>query len=126
MIYPEKGKLYATRGHPKPCLPCQHNLEETIGFHAQAVMHADLIPTFVGLRIFSAMPQRVRMQAIMAALRGKGAPVNCDCVKLRALFIRTKCMMSRPHGTVLACQHAHLVAPAALHMYWFLSQGPAH
>ncbi|KAK9841869.1 hypothetical protein WJX81_008362 [Elliptochloris bilobata] len=73
LIYPEKGKLYATRGHPKPCVPCQRHLEESIGFRAEAVMHADLIPTFVGLRIFAAMPQRVRMQAIVAAFRGKGA-----------------------------------------------------
>ncbi len=73
LIYPEKGKVYATRGHPKPCLPCQQHLEETIGFHAQSVVHADLIPTFVGLRIFAAMPQRVRMQALVAAFKGKGA-----------------------------------------------------
>lgn len=65
--------MFATRGHPKPCLPCQAHLEETIGFRAQAVVHADLIPTFVGLRIFAAMPQRVRMQALVAAFKGKGA-----------------------------------------------------
>ena len=80
MIYPEKAKLYATRGQPKPCLPCQRNLEDTIGFHAEAVMHADLIPTFVGLRIFGAMPKRVRLQAVMAAMRGKGALLKPPCV----------------------------------------------
>jgi hypothetical protein len=37
------------------------------------VVHADLIPTLVGLRIFQAMPASVRAKSIFAACRGQGA-----------------------------------------------------
>jgi len=67
------GRLF---GRVRARLRSQQHLEETIGFRAQSVVHADLIPTFVGLRIFAAMPQRVRMRAVMAAFRGKGAALR--------------------------------------------------
>ena len=40
---------------------------------AWQVIHADLIPTLVGLRIFQAMPASVRARTILAACRGQGA-----------------------------------------------------
>ena len=109
LIYPEKGKVYATRGHPKPCLPCQAHLEETIGFRAQSVVHADLIPTFVGLRIFAAMPQRVRMQALVAAFKGKGA--------LRSAVIESVARVRPPTVLTVASAlllHSGLVSGLAL------------
>jgi hypothetical protein len=36
------------------------------------VIHADLIPTLVGLRIFQAMPNSIRFKALLAACRGQG------------------------------------------------------
>jgi hypothetical protein len=80
---PRGAQSAGARARPRS----QQHLEETIGFQAQSVVHADLIPTFVGLRIFAAMPQRVRMRAVMAAFRGKGAalrpchgPARCGSV----------------------------------------------
>jgi hypothetical protein len=36
------------------------------------VVHADLIPGMVGLRIFQAMPPKIKLKAIAAALTGQG------------------------------------------------------
>eukprot|EP00884_Botryococcus_braunii_P006820 jgi/Botrbrau1/16139/Bobra.0349s0001.1 len=73
MVVPEKLQLYATRGKPKPCPICLEGLEERLGIQFKQVIHADLIPGLVGLRIFQAMPLTVKGKAIWAALLGRGA-----------------------------------------------------
>jgi len=71
-LMPERMKPYAARGQPHACTLCKDRIHEKIGFEANSVVHADLIPTAVGIRLFRAMPARVKGKAILAALTGKG------------------------------------------------------
>lgn len=67
-------KPYAARGQPHACELCRQRIKEKLDFEPGMVVHADLIPSLVGLRIFQAMPPRVRLKTVFAALSGKGAP----------------------------------------------------
>ncbi len=68
----ERLKPYALRGQPHACELCRKRISDKLGFEPGTVVHADLIPSLVGLRIFQAMPASVRCQAVFAALAGKG------------------------------------------------------
>lgn len=70
----ERMKPYAARGQPHACELCRQRIKEKLDFEPGMVVHADLIPSLVGLRIFQAMPPRVRLKTVFAALSGKGAP----------------------------------------------------
>ena len=72
MIVPEDKQLYQTRGQPHVCARCSALFAERHGFKAN-IVHADLIPMLVGLRIFMAMPTSIRLKAILAALQCRGA-----------------------------------------------------
>ncbi|CAL8466634.1 g6170 [Coccomyxa elongata] len=69
----ERMKPYALRGQPHACELCRQRISDKLGFEPGTVVHADLIPSLVGLRIFQAMPASVRCKAVVAALAGKGA-----------------------------------------------------
>ena len=76
-------KPYAARGQPHACSICRERIKEKIGFEANSVVHADLIPTLVGLRLFQAMPASVKGQAILAALTGKGIALRPERSTMR-------------------------------------------
>ncbi len=69
----ERLKPYVARGQPHACELCRQRINDKLGFEPGSVVHADLIPSLVGLRIFQAMPAGVRAKAVLAALTGKGA-----------------------------------------------------
>lgn len=71
-LIPEKRLLFVHRAHPQPCPLCYQRAKRRYGQDID-VIHADLIPSTVGLRIFQAMPAKVQMKAIAGALTGKGA-----------------------------------------------------
>lgn len=71
-LIPEKRLLFVHRAHPSPCPLCYTRAKRRYDQEIN-VIHADLIPSTVGLRIFQAMPARVQMKAIVGALIGKGA-----------------------------------------------------
>ena len=75
----ERLKPYTARGQPHACSLCRDRIHEKIGFEARSVVHADLIPTAVGLQLFRAMPASVKGQVIVAALTGKGAFPSNSC-----------------------------------------------
>ena len=76
----ERLKPYTARGQPHACSLCRDRIHEKMGFEARSVVHADLIPTAVGLQLFRAMPASVKGQALLAALTGKGAFPFSSCV----------------------------------------------
>lgn len=71
-LIPEKRLLYVHRAHPQPCPLCAARAKRRYDQDIR-VIHADLIPSTVGLRIFQSMPRKVQMKAIVGALTGKGA-----------------------------------------------------
>ena len=71
-FWAERLKPYAARGQPHACSVCRDRIREKIGFEARSVVHADLIPTAVGIQLFRAMPASVKGKALLAALTGKG------------------------------------------------------
>lgn len=71
-IIPEKRLLFIHRAQPHTCPLC-HSRAEKRYCQDINVIHADLIPSTVGLRIFQLMPWRVRLQALGKACTGKGA-----------------------------------------------------
>ena len=72
-LVPEGAKPYDKRGHYELCELCYAQCIAKFGWEAN-VVHADLIPSTVGLRIFQAMPKRVRAKALLMSLvPGKGA-----------------------------------------------------
>ena len=71
-FWAERLKPYAARGQPHACSLCRDRILEKIGFEARSVVHADLIPTTVGIQLFRAMPASVKGKALLAALTGKG------------------------------------------------------
>lgn len=74
----ERLKPYQARGQPHACQVCRERVTEKLGFQPGSVVHADLIPSLVGLRIFQAMPARVKGKAVFAALTGRGNIPNCQ------------------------------------------------
>ena len=71
-FWAERLKPYAARGQPHACSLCRDRINEKIGFEARSVVHADLIPTLVGIQLFRAMPASIKGKALLAALTGKG------------------------------------------------------
>ncbi len=71
-FWAERLKPYAARGQPHACTLCRDRIRDKIGFEARSVVHADLIPTTVGLQLFRAMPASIKGKALLAALTGKG------------------------------------------------------
>ena len=72
-LIPESVKPFNKRGHYELCELCHAQCIVKFGWEAN-VVHADLIPSTVGLRIFQAMPKRVRAKALLMSLvPGKGA-----------------------------------------------------
>lgn len=99
-MWSERLKPYAARGQPHACSLCRERIKDKIGFEAKKVVHADLIPTMLGLRLFQAMPASVKGKAILAALSGKGG-----CLLLMLMVpSRSLCCLSA------ACRRSDLVA----------------
>ena len=74
-FWAERLKPYAARGQPHACTLCRDRIKEKIGFEARSVVHADLIPTLVGIQLFRAMPASIKGKALLAALTGKGSHI---------------------------------------------------
>ena len=72
-LVPEQLLPYNARAHYQLCSLCHERCIERFD-RDMNVVHADLIPSTVGLRIFQAMPWRVQLKALLCAcIPGRGA-----------------------------------------------------